>query len=153
MARLLYVRNFHKYQHYKGETRQRPPWVKLHRQILEDEALMALPPEQRWVALGLLILASESPPPPPEWGGSRRVVAGEREVSRRLGTHPSTTRVAIKNLLRIGFLASSPIAGRKQKGSLDTEEETETNHRNGPLSKDEARDVTKPRPIEQEIPF
>ena len=115
----LYVRNFHKYQHYKGETRQRPPWVKLHRSLLEDEQMMSLHPTTRYIALGLVLLASESPPS----GESREVVASEKEVSRRLGVSLNQTRVAIKSLLDINFLASSPLAGRKRKGSLDTDRE------------------------------
>lgn len=102
----LYVRNFHKYQHYR---KRRPPWVKLHRQILEDEKLMALPPEHRWIAVGLVILASESEP---SSGGSRRVEQSEKEIGRRLGASTQLVRAAVKSLQSVGFLASSPLARR-----------------------------------------
>jgi hypothetical protein len=55
MARFLRVVNFEKYQHYKE---RRPVWIKLYNAILDDPDLMDLPDASKWLAVGLLLLAS-----------------------------------------------------------------------------------------------
>lgn len=129
MSRRLYIRNFDRYQHYKN---RRPPWVKLYRDILDDEALMSMRPEYRWVAVGMIILATESE--------SRAVEGTEKELSRRLAVSETVVRSATKALLKTRFLASSPLAGRKQNATpeKETEKEKNTNHRNGTFTRDEA---------------
>ncbi len=54
--RLLSVRNWDKFQHYRH---RRPPWIKLHRQLLDDCRFHALPLGSRALAPMLWLLASE----------------------------------------------------------------------------------------------
>ena len=54
--RLLSARNWDKFQHYRH---RRPPWIKLHRQLLDDCRFHALPFGSRALAPMLWLLASE----------------------------------------------------------------------------------------------
>ena len=118
--RRLYVRNFNKYQHYRN---RRQPWVKLYRTFWDDPDLSVLPASTRLIALGLVTLAAESEPE--EKGPSRRVEGTEKHLSRRLAVNENEMSIAITSLLKCGFLASSPLAGRKQLASPDLEVEKE----------------------------
>lgn len=53
---LLYVKNWEKFQHYKTRN---PPWIKLHRLMLDDHAFMMLALASRGLLMLLWILASE----------------------------------------------------------------------------------------------
>lgn len=55
MAKILSVKNFEKYQHYKNRL---PPWIKLHLEILDDPSFLRLPDASKWHYVGLLLLAS-----------------------------------------------------------------------------------------------
>ena len=55
-AKYLVITKAGDYQHYRT---RRPPWVKLHRRILEDKKLSHLSPAVRWLFIGLVILTSE----------------------------------------------------------------------------------------------
>ena len=50
-------KNWDQFQHYKDRC---PPWIKLHREILNDRAFMMLPIESKALAPMLWLLASES---------------------------------------------------------------------------------------------
>ncbi len=56
----LRVRNFEKYQNADifKKSKGRPPWVKLHRDMLEDEQLLALPYEAQLLFDRLLLVAA-----------------------------------------------------------------------------------------------
>lgn len=51
------VKNYEKYQHYKD---RRPPWIKLHRIILDDPDFMALSLASRGLLMQVWLLASEN---------------------------------------------------------------------------------------------
>lgn len=51
------VRNFEKFQHYKDRN---PPWIKLYRSILDDPRFFQLAEPDRFLLLGIFILASQS---------------------------------------------------------------------------------------------
>jgi hypothetical protein len=53
----LKVRNWPKFQHYKN---RRPPWIKLHRDLLEDRAFLSLPVASQALAPRLWLLASDT---------------------------------------------------------------------------------------------
>lgn len=53
----LSVRNWDKFQHYKA---RRPPWIKLHRGLLEDRAFLSLPLSAQALAPRLWLIASET---------------------------------------------------------------------------------------------
>lgn len=88
----LSIRNLGKYQRY---TKRRPPWVKLHQTMLEDDALMRLPVTDRWVAVGLLLLASRT---------ENRIVNDPEFLQHALHL-PSP--VDVTELLRIGYLVDA----------------------------------------------
>ena len=52
----LKVKNWKEYQHYKDRN---PPWIKLHRKILNDRNFMQLPTASRGLLLCLWVLAAE----------------------------------------------------------------------------------------------
>jgi hypothetical protein len=54
--RILSVKNFEQYQHYKDRM---PPWIKLYRSIYNDREFMRLTIESRYLYIGLLVLFSE----------------------------------------------------------------------------------------------
>lgn len=51
------VKDWRQFQHYKD---RRPPWIKLHRALLDDRAYLSLPVQSLAVAPLLWLLASES---------------------------------------------------------------------------------------------
>jgi hypothetical protein len=69
--RFVRVRNLDKYQHYRD---RRPPWVKLHQDLLEDYDFAALPDASKAHALALILLASRTDnviPADPTWIGQK----------------------------------------------------------------------------------
>ena len=103
------VRNFDKYQHYKT---RRPPWVKLYREILTDYELTSLPVSTRWLAVVLLLLASETDP--------RNVIPLDRAW---LATRSSLTRAQVVDGIKrlssknVGFVRVSRRVRRKHLAS------------------------------------
>lgn len=53
---IVQIRNWQKHQHYKG---RRPPWVKLYRDLLDDEEFHLLSPQAAKTLMLLWLLASE----------------------------------------------------------------------------------------------
>ena len=53
----LIPKNWVKFQHYKDRN---PPWIKLHRDLLNDKEFMRLPLASKGLAPVLWLLASES---------------------------------------------------------------------------------------------
>lgn len=83
------VVNLTKHQHYKE---RRPPWIKLHRTVLESYGFGKLDDASKWLALGVVLLASEGDnciPMDPEW------------IAKRLQMHNSPNFDA---LLSVGFI-------------------------------------------------
>lgn len=50
------VRNFERFQHYND---RRPPWIKLYRDILDDPRFFRLSEVERYILIGIFILASQ----------------------------------------------------------------------------------------------
>lgn len=57
MKPCLKVKNWEKYQHYKDRN---PPWIKLHKSLLQDRAFMLLAPASKCLLMLLWLLASET---------------------------------------------------------------------------------------------
>ena len=57
MAGILRVKNWGQFQHYKSRN---PPWIKLHRNILDNYEFSCLPVASKALAPLLWVLASES---------------------------------------------------------------------------------------------
>jgi len=107
MAGYLTVKNWKEFQHYADRS---PPWIKLHRSVLDDYEFSALPDATKAHLMLIWLLASSN---------EGRVPSDPAWLSRRLAT---TETVDLDALVRSGFLiaeqpASEAIAQSKQPAS------------------------------------
>jgi hypothetical protein len=113
----LTVRNWSKFQHYKD---RRPPWIKLHRTLLDDFDFIHLPFASQALAPRIWLLASESD------DGS--IPDDPERLSFRLHCDVSVVVDVVNSLIAIGFLDgalsdSGVLAPREQEARLETEAE------------------------------
>jgi hypothetical protein len=113
----LKPKNWEKFQHYKDRC---PPWIKLHRDLLNDREFMGLPIASKALAPLLWLLASESK------DGS--FDAAIEELSFRLHTASKDIEAGLKPLIDKGFFvdASTMLAPRLQVAIPERETERET---------------------------
>jgi hypothetical protein len=114
---LLIPKNWAVFQHYKDRC---PPWIKLHRDLLNDRTFMCLPIASKAIAPLMWLLASES---------KNGVFDGSvDELVFRLHITPKEYHDGVKPLIDKGFfiIASGVLADRKQLAIPETETETET---------------------------
>ena len=114
---LLQPKNWAIFQHYKDRC---PPWIKLHRDLLNDRAYMRLPIASKAIAPMLWLLASES---------KDGVFDGSLdELVFRLHITPKEYQDGVKPLIDNDFfnVVSGVIAECKQVAIPETEGETET---------------------------
>lgn len=118
--RRLVAKNWGQFQHYKDRS---PPWIRLHRALLDNRDFQRLPVASRALAPMLWLLASES------LDGS--INADPDELAFRLRQPESEIIEALKPLIDKGFfsymgeVASEPLAPRSQVAVPETETETE----------------------------
>lgn len=113
---LLRPKNWDKFQHYKDRC---PPWIKLHRDLLNDREFACLPLASKALAPLLWLLASESK------DGS--FDASVDELVFRLRFKASDVESGLKLLIDKGFfiVASGVLAECLQPAIPETERETE----------------------------
>lgn len=113
----LIPKNWASHQHYKNRL---PPWIKLHRQLLNDRSFMCLPLASKAIAPLLWLLASES-----ETGEFSSDV---QELSFRLRMTEKEITEGLKPLISNGFFvyASGVLADCQQLATPETERERET---------------------------
>lgn len=113
---LLRPKNWDKFQHYKDRC---PPWIKLHRDLLNDREFACLPLASKALAPLLWLLASESK------DGS--FDASVDELVFRLRFKASDVESGLKPLIDKGFfiVASGVLAECLQPAIPETERETE----------------------------
>jgi len=115
----LKPKNWDKFQHYKDRC---PPWIKLHRDILNDRMFATLPIASKALAPLLWLLASESK------DGSFE--AASEELAFRLHIASKDIDAGLKPLIEKGFFvdASTMLAPCLQPAipERETERETET---------------------------
>ena len=130
---LLQPKNWAVFQHYKDRC---PPWIKLHRDLLNDRAFMRLPIASKAIAPMLWLLASES---------KDGVFDGSLdELVFRLHISEKEYKDGVKPLIDNDFfnVVSGVLAERLQTAIPETERETETetkrdkNKRGSRLAKD-----------------
>ena len=119
MARLI-TKNWTEFQHYKDRS---PPWIKLHKELLDDRHYQSLPLASRALAPMLWLLASETK------DGS--FDADPEELAFRLRTNVKDITTGLKPLIDKGFFvvlqdASSVLADCVQVAVPETEAERET---------------------------
>jgi hypothetical protein len=113
---LLQPKNWAVFQHYKDRC---PPWIKLHRDLLNNRAYICLPIASKALAPMLWLLASES---------KDGVFDGSLdELVFRLHITPKEYQDGVKPLIDNDFfiLVSGVLAERKQVAIPETETETE----------------------------
>jgi hypothetical protein len=114
---LLQPKNWAVFQHYKDRC---PPWIKLHRDLLNDRAFMRLPIASKAIAPMLWLLASES---------KDGVFDGSLdELVFRLHITDKEYQAGVKPLIDNNFftVVSGVLAERLQDAIPETERETET---------------------------
>jgi hypothetical protein len=116
-------KNWRDFQHYKDRS---PPWIRLHRRLLDDKDFQRLPVASRALAPMLWLLASESVE---GW-----IDADPDELAFRLRTTEKDITLALRPLLEKGFFspeqdASAVLAECSQVAVPETETETETKQR------------------------
>lgn len=116
----LRVKNWAEFQHYRD---RRPPWIKLHRGLLDDFAWHRLPDASRALAPLLWLLASEQ---------ADGAIPYDLETIA-FGLHMTRDKVeeAIAPLIGAGFLIEeraddAPLAAREQEACSESERESET---------------------------
>ena len=113
---LLQPKNWAVFQHYKDRC---PPWIKLHRDLLNDRAFMRLPIASKAIAPMLWLLASES---------KDGVFDGSLdELVFRLHITEKEYQAGVKPLIDNNFftVVSGVLAERLQDAIPETERETE----------------------------
>ncbi len=100
---LLKPKNWEKFQHYKDRC---PPWIKLHRDLLNDRAFMLLPTASKAIAPLFWLLASESKHKDGTFDAS------DDELEFRLRFPVKELQIGRKSLIDKGFFldASSVLA-------------------------------------------
>ena len=137
---LLQPKNWSVFQHYKDRC---PPWIKLHRDLLNDRSFMRLPIASKALAPMLWLLASES---------KNGVFDGSLdELVFRLHITEKDYQLGVKPLIDNGFfvVASGVLAERLQvaipETETETERETETKKEKKTLGKRLASDFSFPK--------
>lgn len=124
----LTPKNWDEFQHYKD---RRPPWIKLHKGLLDDFVFARLPVASRALAPLLWLLASEYD------GG--KISATTEEIAFRLRITENELIEAINPLIESGFLLSDsePLAPCKQSARLEEKRRGETEKRIPRASRDD----------------
>ena len=137
---LLQPKNWAVFQHYKDRC---PPWIKLHRDLLNDRSFMRLPIASKALAPMLWLLASES---------KDGVFDGSLdELVFRLHISELEYKQGVKPLIDNNFftVVSGVLAERLQTAIPETETETETKKEKKALGKRLANDFSFPLEWEQ----
>lgn len=113
----LTPKNWSTFQHYKD---RKPPWIKLHRGLLDDYQFACLPLASQALAPRLWLLASEY--------SDGKITASIQEIAFRLHVTVQDLEVALKPLVDAEFFAdaSGALAVRKQEARLEIEIQVET---------------------------
>jgi hypothetical protein len=120
----LHARGWSDFQHYKDRS---PPWIRLHRKLLDNKDFQRLPDASRALAPMLWLLCSES------LDGS--INADADDISFRLRQSEEWVQRALKPLIEKGFFElstdgdSGVLADRLRDAVPETETETEKRQR------------------------
>jgi len=116
------IKDWRKFQHYKDRN---PPWIRLHRSLLDDYEFHCLPDASKALAPCLWLLASEHKDP-----SKGEIDATDDKIAFRLHMPTKRFQDAIKPLIENGFVdvehnASELLANCKRVATPETETETE----------------------------
>lgn len=112
--------NWDKFQHYKDRV---PPWIRLHRVLLDDYEYHCLPDASKALAPLLWLLASEHPDP-----ACGEIHATDEKIAFRLRMTVKKFQESVKPLIDSGFFevlhdASTMLAERVRDATSETETE------------------------------
>ena len=139
---LLQPKNWAVFQHYKDRC---PPWIKLHRDLLNNRAYICLPIASKALAPMLWLLASES---------KDGVFDGSLdELVFRLHITPKEYEDGLKPLIDKDFfvVVSGVLAERKHNAIPETETETETEGETETETKKKATSVAPPEGVSDSV--
>lgn len=110
----LAVKNWHEHQHYGTRN---PPWIKLHKRLIDDDAFQALPVDSRALAPMLWLIASET--------DDGILKHDTQSIAFRLRSTKARIEKALKPLIDGGFLfdASAMLAQCKRNAMPEQEQE------------------------------
>jgi len=137
------IPNFEKWQHYKDRC---PPWIKLHRDILNDYKFSRLQDASKAHLVLIWLLASQM---------ENRIPNDPKWIAQRIG---STSKVDVEELQTIGFIKivqsdSNALADCKQDGIGETEAEAYKPDRDRDIKDSCAEPLTPSTPDEPESPI
>jgi hypothetical protein len=121
---MFQVKNWDKYQHYKDRS---PPWIKLHRALLNDRGWHALSGDASKLLVECWLVASES--------GDGTIPVSVDDLAWRLRRTQKVASLAIQELVAQGFLewctqgASAVLASCTTEGETERERETDKKRR------------------------
>jgi len=136
----LQIKNWSSFQHYK---KRRPPWIKLHRTLLDEPEFMRLQVASRALAPCIWLLASES--------DSGILEMSIKDIAWRLRISESEISAGLSGLIASGYIipcddASKALAICTQDSLPETETETEETTSRPAAGTDEPAQTTfKPR--------
>ena len=138
----LQPKNWDVFQHYKDRC---PPWIKLHRDLLNNRDYICLPLASKALAPLLWLLASESK--------DGVFDASTEELVFRLRMTESEVIDGVKPLIDKGFfvIASGVLAERKQVAIPEREGETETEKEKETKREKKATVVACPLTVDQQV--
>ena len=138
----LQPKNWDVFQHYKDRC---PPWIKLHRDLLNNRDYICLPLASKALAPLLWLLASESK--------DGVFDASTEELVFRLRMTESEVIDGVKPLIDKGFfvIASGVLAERKQVALPEREGETETETEKETKREKKATVVAHPLTVDQQV--
>ena len=138
----LQPKNWDVFQHYKDRC---PPWIKLHRDLLNNRDYICLPLASKALAPLLWLLASESK--------DGVFDASTEELVFRLRMTESEVIDGVKPLIDKGFfvIASGVLAERKQVAIPEREGETETETETETKREKKATVVAHPLTVDQQV--
>jgi len=119
-AMKIQIKNWAKFQHYKDRS---PPWIKLHRGLLDDYGWHCLQDASKALAPCIWLIASES--------DAGVIEASAEALAFRLRVTPAKLAACLKDLESKGFIttqevdASALLADCSQGACLETETEGE----------------------------
>lgn len=112
--KVITVPNLGKYQHYKN--RKKMPWIKWHKECLRDYKFCQLRNCERWIFVGLVILAMEN---------DNEIPADFHYIATKISYSFTGFNKIMLKLLDLKLIAIKRIAKRYQEGKRDEDEDVD----------------------------
>ncbi|MBX9691544.1 MAG: hypothetical protein K2Z81_04110 [Cyanobacteria bacterium] len=124
----MQIKNWEQFQHYK---KRRPLWIKLYRELLDDEEFHSLSPQSAKILIGLWLLASEDK-------SMQGLLPSKRKIAFRLRISEKLLESSLSELNHwVVQDASNMLAGCEQDAISETEREKKTEREKNSAVKNE----------------